>query len=96
MIISKKIIYGFSFLIIFTLIFSSATENIKAEGISLEKAIEFGLENSTEIEDIENKISEKVQETFEQSNIATKEDYNNLEEKIDQIQNTLEELKEKK
>ena len=58
MIISKKILYGFSFLIIFTLIFSSATENIKAEGISLEKAIEFGLENSTEIEDIENQIEQ--------------------------------------
>ena len=58
MIISKKIIYGFSFLIIFTLIFSSVTENINAEGISLEKAIEFGLENSAEIEDIQNQIEQ--------------------------------------
>ena len=58
MIISKKIIYGFSFLIIFTLIFSSATENIKAENKTKKKAIEFGLENSTEIEDIQNQIEQ--------------------------------------
>lgn len=47
-------------------------------------------------EDIENKISEKVQETFNEYNLATKDDYKNLEEKINQLQNTLDELKEKK
>ncbi|MFP4655444.1 MAG: phasin family protein [Methanohalobium sp.] len=47
-------------------------------------------------EDIENKISEKVQETFKEYNLATKDDYKNLEEKLNQLQSTLDELKEKK
>lgn len=73
MIISKKIIYGFSFLIIFTLIFSFATENVRAESISLEKAIEIGLENSTEIEDAKNNI-EQIKRSIE--GIKAQKDWN--------------------
>lgn len=47
-------------------------------------------------EEIENKISEKVQETFNEYNLATKDDYKNIEEKLNQLQSTLDELKEKK
>lgn len=55
---NKKIIYGFSFMIILILIFSLTTENLKAESISFYKAIEFGLENSSEIEDAKNNIEQ--------------------------------------
>ena len=55
---NKKIISGFSFLIIFTLIFSFTTEKLRAESISPEKAIEIGLKNSAEIEDLKNNIDQ--------------------------------------
>jgi len=55
---NKKIISGLSFLIIFTLIFSFTTEKLRAESISPEKAIEIGLKNSAEIEDLKNNIDQ--------------------------------------
>lgn len=54
---NKKMLYVFSFVFILILLFST-TNIIKADNISLEKAIEIGLENSTEIKDAENNIEQ--------------------------------------
>jgi len=61
---NNKLVSGLLFLIILILIFSVNTESLKAESISLEKAIEIGLDNNAKIEDVKNNLVQ-IKRNFE-------------------------------